>query len=154
LTLLAGIPCALGLDYLEHRSEYKPRRALIFTGSLDEFFHFDAGRLGYRSQKRRHYYLPDCQWHQPCAQVNHPDVSAHGPLRTLEWKHLMTPEQQQAVRGTLVTEEYPFTAESPNEFEYPIPSDWNTTLYQPLSRACGCHPGIDCLRAPRGLPLF
>jgi UDP-galactopyranose mutase len=128
--LVAGIPYALNTDYLGHRSEYRARRALVFTGSLDEFFHFDAGRLGYRSQKRRHHYLPDCRWHQPCVQVNHPDASDNGPIRTLEWKHLMSLESRQAVNGTLITEEYPFTPYLPEEFEYPFPSEGNAKLYQ------------------------
>ena len=123
------IPCALNMDYLAHRSEYRARRALVFTGSLDEFFHFDTGRLGYRSQRRRHHYLPDCQWHQPCAQVNHSDASENEAIRTLEWKHLMASEMQQAVNGTLITEEYPFTPDRPEEFEYPIPNERNARLY-------------------------
>ena len=127
--LLEGIPCRLGVDYLKHTAEYQARKAVIFTGSLDEFFNFDAGCLGYRSQRRIHQFLSDCTWHQPCAQVNHPDVDALGAVRTLEWKHLMRPEERSGIRGTLITQEYPFTPDRPEEFEYPVPLPRNTELY-------------------------
>ena len=128
--LLDRIPCVTGIDYLKHSADYTARKALIFTGSLDEFFSFDAGRLGYRSQKRVDDYLPDHQWHQPCAQVNHPDANETGAVRTLEWKHLMPPEQQPSLAGTVLTREYPYTPSSPEDFEYPMPTPQSAELYR------------------------
>ena len=127
--LLAGLPVIRGVDYLRCRQDYRARNALIFTGSLDEFFDFDSGHLEYRSQKRSHTFLRDADWQQPCAQVNHAGPDAAGPIRTIEWKHLMPPAQQQTIKGTVLTDEFPFTPSCPEDFEYPVPRSRNQALY-------------------------
>jgi len=145
--LLDQIPCRSGVDYLKHTADYKARKAVIFTGSLDEFFGFDAGRLGYRGQRRTHHFLSDSTWHQPCAQVNHPDTDATGSVRTIEWKHLMRPEENQGISGTLITQEYPFTPERPVDFEYPVPLARNVELYRHYrSRAAAVRGLVVCGR--------
>lgn len=128
--LLAGLPCLLGVDYLKHRSEYRARKALIFTGPIDEFFDFRAGHLGYRSQRRRHYYFPHADWLLPCGQVNYPEADADAAIRAVEWKHLSPAPERGRIRGTLITEEYPFTSAEPDQFEYPMPTRRNQRLYQ------------------------
>jgi UDP-galactopyranose mutase len=140
--MVEGIPCVLGIDYLKNRSAYKIRKALIFTGPIDEYFNFDAGRLGYRSLKRVHTFLPGSEWFQPCGQVNHPDASDHGALRTLEWKHLMPKDQRQRIRGTLITREYPFTPEDPDRFEYPMPTARQAQLYRHYRRRAQATPRL------------
>jgi UDP-galactopyranose mutase len=142
LNLLQEIPTFGGVDYLEHRSDYRARKALIFTGSVDEFFNFDAGRLGYRSQKRNHEFLPGCSWHQPCAQVNHPTADDRAPVRTLEWKHLMQPKEQTAISGTVITQEFPFTPDSPEEFEYPMPTPHSAALYRQYRERAAAIPRL------------
>ncbi len=128
--LVAGVPCRLGVDYLKVRSEYTARKALVFTGSLDEFFEFDQGRLAYRRQERKHEFFSELKWYQPCGQINHPAAQDSEPLRTVEWKHLMPAEQRAQIRGTIVTSEYPVTAEEPDHFEYPVPTARNKWLYR------------------------
>jgi UDP-galactopyranose mutase len=127
--MTAALPTVLGIDYLEQRSEYQARKALIFTGSLDDFFGCDSGRLEYRGQRRRHLFLPNTDYHQPCVQVNHPDADDEQPIRTIEWKHLMPADQQPDIKGTLITAEYPFTPTNSNEFEYPVPCERSRALY-------------------------
>jgi UDP-galactopyranose mutase len=140
--MVEKIPCLLGVDYLKNRSAYKIRRALIFTGPIDEFFSFDAGRLGYRSLERVHEFLPGSDWFQPCGQVNHPDAGDPGALRTLEWKYLMPKDQQQRIRGTLITREFPFTPEDPDRFEYPVPTVGLAHLYRHYRRRAGAVPKL------------
>jgi UDP-galactopyranose mutase len=127
--MITGIPCRIGVDYLKHRSEYRARKALIFTGSIDEFFGFEAGRLSYRGQQRRHQFLPHLDWYQPCVQVNHPD-DREKAIRTLEWKHLMPLAQRPRGEGTVITKEYPFTPDQTDNFEYPMPTATNARLYR------------------------
>src|SRR6185295_9028481 len=112
--LLAGIPRLLGVDYLQNRSQYEAGKALIFTGPIDEFFGFDEGRLAYRGQRRVLKFIPNIDYHQPCAQVNHSDVDDHGPIRTIEWKHLMPEQNRPRGKGTILTEELPFTPDNPD----------------------------------------
>jgi UDP-galactopyranose mutase len=129
-SLLQGIPVLLNCDYLRHRESFRPRKSLIFTGPIDEFFGFELGRLKYRGQTREHRYLPDVDQAQPCGQVNNPDP-ANGPhIRTLEWKHMMQPEYAGRVRGTVLTSETTVTPINPNEYEYPFPDSANAELYR------------------------
>ena len=127
---------------MKNRSSYNVRRALIFTGPIDEFFNFDAGRLGYRSLKRVHEFLPGSEWFQPCGQVNHPDAGDQGALRTLEWKHFMPADRQKRIRGTLITWEFPFMPEDPDRFEYPVPTADQARLYRHYRRRAHAVPGL------------
>src|SRR4051812_37046027 len=97
MKLVEHVPHILGADYLHRREEYYARRALIFTGPIDEFFGFDQGRLAYRGQRRTHEFLPEVRHYQACAQINHPEAADHDPIRTIEWKHLMSRENQLGV---------------------------------------------------------
>jgi UDP-galactopyranose mutase len=139
---VAGIPCRLGVDYLKVRSEYRARKALVFTGSIDEFFGFDMGALIYRGQERKQSFITHLNWYQPCCQVNHPDADDAEPVRTVEWKHLMPTEQQLQVHGTIITGEYPFATHNPDQFEYPVPTAPNLWLYRQYRRRARAVPTL------------
>jgi UDP-galactopyranose mutase len=128
--LLAGIPVVLNCNYLSHREELKPRRMVIFTGPIDEYFGFDLGRLKYRGQIRTHEYLPDTDWALPCGQVNNPDPANGAHIRTLEWKQMMPRDHAARIHGTVLTREVPQTPENPSDYEYPFPDDANARLYE------------------------
>lgn len=128
--MLEGIELHLGVDYLQHQKSFEPAAFTVFTGPIDAFFGFDLGRLHYRGQQREHQYLPDRNWYQPCAQVNNPALETGPHIRTLEWKHLMPVEQQQFIRGTMLTRETPFSPQDIDHYEYPFPDDTNQRLYQ------------------------
>src|SRR5262249_16361298 len=129
-TLLGGIPVILDCDYLQNRQAFEYRKMLIFTGSIDEFFGFDLGRLDYRGQQRQHTYHSQKSFVQPCGQVNNPYPTNASHLRTLEWKHMMHPTEQERVQGTLLTTETPFSPNDPQHYEYPFPDERNTRLYE------------------------
>lgn len=127
--LLEDIPVRLNVDWLSQRDAFRWRRTLVFTGPIDEFFGFDAGRLAYRGQRREHTYDPHADYLQPCAQINHPEPTPGTPIRTLEWKRMMPPDAAARVRGTLLTRETPFTPDDPAGYEYPFPDAANAALY-------------------------
>jgi UDP-galactopyranose mutase len=127
--MLAGIELYKGVDYLQHRSGFKARRKVVYTGPIDEFFSFDRGALKYRGQLREHVFLPGVRSHQPVPQVNYPGREVPF-IRQLEWKHMMRPEETESVDGTLVTTETPYTPDEPSGFEYPFPDDMNRRLYR------------------------
>lgn len=134
-TMLNDIPISLGTDYLVHRNKYYARKCLIFTGPIDAFFGYDMGRLHYRGQRRKHDFLPNVSGYcLPCGQVNNPMHSGGPHIRTLEWKHMMPPEEAQQIHGTVITREEPYSPEDPNEFEYPFPDHSNAMLYQAYRR--------------------
>lgn len=127
--MLSGIPVLLNVDYLQHRDTFSARRKIIYTGSIDSFFDYRYGKLQYRGQQREHLYLPDTDQHQPYGQVNNPTPEAPH-IRTLEWKHMMQPEYQPRIKGTVITTEVPYTPTNPDHYEYPFPSAENDKIYK------------------------
>ena len=128
--MLGGIPCLRGVDYLQERDQFRARKLLVITGSLDEFFGFDEGRLHYRGQRRQLVFHPERSLFQPCLQVNHPGAEESAALRTIEWKYLHPPEKRRQLAGTVVTHEFPFSPNEPDKFEYPFPDSRNRALYR------------------------
>ncbi len=133
-SLMKGIPVVLNCDYLLNKDRFTARKSLVFTGSIDEFFGYDLGRLHYRGQVRTTEYLPGIDFAQPCGQINNPDP-ANGPhIRTLEWKHMLEPETIPMIRGTVLTREVTTTPTDPNDAEYPFPDAKNQELYKAYRR--------------------
>ncbi|MEO7557139.1 MAG: UDP-galactopyranose mutase [Acidimicrobiales bacterium] len=128
--MLRDIPVRLGVDFLTPGERLRERRRLVFTGPIDELFGFDLGRLAYRGQRREHTYLPDVVEHQPYGQVNNPEPVPGSPVRTLEWKHMLSDEERKVAVGTLLTTETPMSPSDPNEYEYPFPDETNKALYR------------------------
>jgi UDP-galactopyranose mutase len=128
--LMSGIPVVLNCDYIRVRDSFRARKLLIFTGAIDEFFYHDLGRLTYRAQCRRHEFLPTERYAQPFGQVNNPNPCDGTHVRTLEWKHMMPPEQRATITGTVVTAEHPYTTQNSDHYEYPFPDERNSVLYQ------------------------
>jgi UDP-galactopyranose mutase len=124
--MVAGIRVIKGVDYLEHRNEFKARQKLIYTGSIDTLFDYRFGRLQWRSQSRRHVYLPG-ELKLPCVQVNYPDEN-ESAIRVIEWAHMMPPEA--SFQGTVLTYETPFSPDVPDAFEYPFPDEQNRVLFK------------------------
>lgn len=128
--IFRGIPLLLNFDYLKRRNEIKAKKALIFTGPIDEFFNFEYGRLNYRGQKREHTYHPDADFVQRREQLNNPQHKGGDHIRTIEWKHLMEPMLANKIRGSVTTTETPYSPTNPSDYEYPFPSKANRNLYQ------------------------
>jgi UDP-galactopyranose mutase len=128
--LLAGIPVQLNCDFMRGRDRFRARKLLIYTGAIDEFCSYALGKLGYRAQYREHTYVKNTQYLQPCGQINNPSKERGTHIRTLEWKHMMAPEDAVRARGTVITREYPFTPLNSDQYEYPIPDERNQLLYQ------------------------
>jgi UDP-galactopyranose mutase len=141
-SMLAGIPVVLNCDYLLRRNDFFWRRALIFTGPIDEYFGFDLGRLRYRGQAREHRYDPDAEYVQPCGQVNNPDLLKGPHIRTLEWKHMMPHTYASKIRGTVLTTETTYTPDHPDQYEYPFPDKGNSELYEKYRIRADAIPGL------------
>jgi UDP-galactopyranose mutase len=140
--MLDGIPVVTECDYLHDRDRFHASRVLVFTGSIDELFGFDMGRLHYRGQQRRHRYLPDIYLAQPCGQVNNPDPADGDHVRTLEWKHMASDDERAGALGTVLTDETPWSPTDPNDFEYPFPDTANKQLYARYRDRAQRSPGL------------
>ena len=128
--MLRGIEVETGCDFLENRARFENARNLVFTGPIDAFFGFDLGKLKYRGQVRHHEYLENVPSFQPCGQVNNPDPRNGPHIRTLEWKHMMPPDEARRLRGTVITRETTVTPEHESDYEYPFPDARNAELYK------------------------
>ncbi len=126
--MLEGIPVLLGVDYLKDKQEFPARQLTIFTGPIDEYFQFELGRLHYRGQQRKNTYHVDSDQIQSTSQINFPGEQQQ--IRDIEWKHLMPPDQLDSLRGTVVTQEIPWSPNNPEQFEYPFPDEDNQKRYQ------------------------
>ena len=145
--MLQGIPTLIEVDYLLHQQAFRPREKIIYTGPIDAFFGYDLGLLQYRGQQRLHAFLPDTHWAQPVVQVNNPGLENGPHIRTIEWKHLLPPQQAGSIPGTLLTQEIPFSPTDPNHYEYPFPDTANQALYlQYKKRAQTLHNVLFCGR--------
>jgi UDP-galactopyranose mutase len=113
------IEVRLSTDYAEV-AEVKPRRGLVWTGAVDEFFGYRFGRLPYRSLRFEHVTLDQAQF-QPVGTVNYPMSQAY--TRISEYKHLTG----QAHPKTTITYEYPTGEGDPY---YPVPRPENEALYK------------------------
>ncbi len=140
--LLDGIPVILNCDYLQHREWFKYRKALVFTGPIDEFFGFDRGKLAYRGQIRTHRYISDVDYVQPCGQINTPAAGDGPQIRRLEWKHMLPSEYARQIRGTVITDEVTTTPADPNNYEYPFPDAANERLYQQYRNRADAVPNL------------
>ena len=127
--MIEGIPVTLEFDYLKNKESVSANKMVIFTGPIDEFFGYKHGKLKYRGQNRRIEHLKDTDHYQPCIQVNYPNID-DPRIRTIEWKHLMHPDEKEQVKGTVLTHETPFTPENANQYEYPFPDKKNKQLYE------------------------
>lgn len=128
--LFAGIPVLLNTDYNKHREQFPFNKMLIYTGAIDEYFNFDIGKLKYRSQERKHIYLPKTNYHQPYVQINNPSLNNGAHIRTIEWKYLMKDDELTNTRGTVITKETTKTPNNSNDYEYPFPNSENIALYK------------------------
>jgi len=128
--LLHGIPVLLNCDYLGMRDMFRARQLLVFTGAIDEFFSHDIGKLDYRAQSREHVFVEGVPYVQPCGQVNNPSPAHGAHIRTLEWKHMMPPEQAAGIQGTVITRESPYPPQNSDHYEYPFPDQRNQALYE------------------------
>lgn len=140
--MLEGIPIILNTNYLKSLESYRYRRAVIFTGPIDELFSYRLGRLKYRGQQRHHQFFPEIDRYQPGVQVNNPDITEGNHVRTIEWKHLLKLKQIKAICGTVVTTEAPYTATDPDNYEYPFPDSANQSLYRRYADLAHQVPGL------------
>jgi len=61
-------------------------------------------------------------------QINNPLHQGGAHIRTIEWKHLLPPEKQKEITGTLLTTETPYSPKDWHDYEYPFPDAKNKVL--------------------------
>lgn len=124
-SMLSGAALELEADYLKDDMYWNEKAAqVIYTGSLDEYYRYDLGKLEYRSSRFEDFATNSRESILGCATMNYP--SALLPYtREMEWKHF----GYQKADFTIVTREFPEAYNGTNERMWPVDTDANRALY-------------------------
>ena len=130
--LLEDIPVLIGVSLQEYQTANAARTAdeqdswdrLLYTGMIDEYYHYRLGTLEYRSLRFETEELPEEDNYQGNAVVNYTEREVPY-TRIIEHKHF----EFQAGEGTVITREYPTTWKKGDEPYYPINDEKNGALY-------------------------
>ena len=122
--LLDGIEVRTGVDYNEHRDEYrKLAKTVVYTGPIDAYFDYKLGQLEYRGLRFETEWLEE-ENHQGVAVMNYTDRETPY-TRSIEHKHFEFGTQP----VTYVTKEYPADWHPGEEAYYPVNDSRNSELY-------------------------
>lgn len=130
--LLEDIPVLTGVSLQEYQTANAARTAdeqdswdrLLYTGMIDEYYHYRLGTLEYRSLRFETEELPEEDNYQGNAVVNYTERVVPY-TRIIEHKHF----EFQTGEGTVITREYPATWKKGDEPYYPINDEKNGALY-------------------------
>ncbi len=130
--LLEDIPVLTGVSLQEYQPANAARTAdeqdsgdrLLYTGMIDEYYHYRLGTLEYRSLRFETEELPEEDNYQGNAVVNYTEREVPY-TRIIEHKHF----EFQTGEGTVITREYPATWKKGDEPYYPINDEKNGALY-------------------------
>ena len=130
--LLEDIPVLTGVSLQEYQTANAARTAdeqdswdrLLYTGMIDEYYHYRLGTLEYRSLRFETEELPEEDNYQGNAVVNYTEREVPY-TRIIEHKLF----EFQTGEGTVITREYPTTWKKGDEPYYPINDEKNGALY-------------------------
>ena len=130
--LLEDIPVLTGVSLQEYQTANAARTAdeqdswdrLLYTGMIDEYYHYRLWTLEYRSLRFETEELPEEDNYQGNAVVNYTEREVPY-TRIIEHKHF----EFQTGEGTVITREYPATWKKGDEPYYPINDEKNGALY-------------------------
>lgn len=130
--LLEDIPVLTGVSLQEYQTANAARTAdeqdswdrLLYTGMIDEYYHYRLGTLEYRSLRFETEELPEEDNYQGNAVVNYTEREVPY-TRIIEHKHF----EFQTGEGTVIMREYPATWKKGDEPYYPINDEKNGALY-------------------------
>ncbi len=122
--MLKDCEVQLNVDYNIDQYQLNPlAHTVVYTGMLDQYFHYQFGELEYRSLQFKHQLL-DIENYQGNAVINYTDINVPY-TRIIEHKHFEFGHQPQ----TIITHEYPIPWEKNQEAYYPINDATNNALY-------------------------
>jgi UDP-galactopyranose mutase len=126
-----NIKIMLNTSY-EEIKDMIPARRVIYTGPIDEFFHFQHGPLPYRSLEFR-FETHDVEKLQEVGTVNYPNEYPY--TRVTEFKHLTGQRHSK----TSIVFEYPRAEGDPY---YPVPRPENQERYKAYEHLASTTPDV------------
>lgn len=127
--MLEGIEIKLNTDFFDDVEYYKSiANKIVYTGPIDEYFHYSLGALEWRSLRFDTKILNEKN-HQGNAVVNYTGHEVDY-TRVIEHKHFENVESEK----TVVTYEYPADYKEGMEKYYTINNDQNNQLAEQYSK--------------------
>lgn len=128
--MLDGVDVRLNTDYFEHKEELDSIcDKIIYTGTIDEFFNYEYGKLEYRTLRFETEKV-DCSNYQGNAVVNYTEREIPY-TRIIEHKHFENQNPELLNNPvTIVTKEYPATWNPGDEPYYAVNNERNSSLYK------------------------
>lgn len=114
-----SIKVIFNTDFLKVRDRFHARKAVVYTGPIDAYFHCRHGALPWRSLDFEWVEM-DKAFQQPCVAINYP--SDHAYTRSVEIKHVTAQKHPR----TVISYEYPRAEGEPF---YPVPTEENLAQY-------------------------
>lgn len=123
--MFSGCEIRLGEDYLQFQEKYRTlAKKVLYTGTIDGYFHYCYGPLEYRSLRFEHEQL-DMENYQGVAVMNYTDPKTPY-TRIIEHKHFEFGNQSH----TVISREYPIEWTKDTEPYYPVNNPENQLRYQ------------------------
>jgi UDP-galactopyranose mutase len=123
--LLKGIEVKCNTDFFENRACFESMAdRIVFTGAIDEFYHYRLGKLAYRTLRFETEVLA-CDNYQGNAAINYTEREIPY-TRIIEHKHFEFGIQPK----TVITKEYPSEWNESGEPFYPVNDEKNNALYR------------------------
>jgi UDP-galactopyranose mutase len=136
--LLDGVDVETGIDYLDDRDYWRRRaRTILYTGPVDRYFDYAAGRLGWRSVRFELERAPVPDW-QGISIMNYADVQVPC-TRIHEFKHLH-PERRHTPASSLIMREYALRDD--HAPCYPINTAADRARFAEYKTLCAKEPGV------------
>jgi UDP-galactopyranose mutase len=132
------------VDYFDVREQIPPGTPTVYTGPLDRYFDYSAGRLGWRTVDLESEILTDCGDFQGTPVMNYADEGV--PFtRILEFRHFHPERENYPADKTVIVREYSRFAKEDDEPYYPIntPDDrGKLERYRELAKAEARHRNV------------
>lgn len=128
--LLEGVEVSTGVDFFADRAHWEGiAEKIVFTGKIDEFYHYRFGKLEYRTVRFEEE-IHDCPNLQGNAVVNYTEKEVPY-TRIIEHKHfeLFGDELLKCPR-TVISKEYSTEWKDGMEPYYPVNDEKNNALYR------------------------
>ena len=140
--LLEGAETRTGVDFFADRARWEAvADKILFTGKIDEFYHYRFGKLNYRTVRFEHSVL-DTPNYQGSAVVNYTDAAVPY-TRIIEHKHFeMFGNAVYDCPKTVISREYSTEWKEGMEPYYPVNDTINTNLYLQYKALADREPGV------------
>lgn len=123
-SLISGIDVKLNTNFFENKEYFNSiAKNIIYTGSIDEYYNYSEGVLGYRSLRFEEEFL-EIEDYQGTSVVNYTSDTQY--TRIIEHKHFLDNQKPY----TIITKEFPKNWSKGEERFYPINDDVNSNLFK------------------------